>query len=72
MKVKASVSKVEEIVVEVDDKFNVLADDNFKEKHWWEASDLVEELIKQVRFSEDDIDDVFDIYDLDGNIMAEN
>jgi len=72
MKVKAYVSKVEETVVEVDDKFGILTNDKFWEKHWKEAFDLTQELIKEVRFSEDDISEVFDIYDLDGNRMAEN
>ena len=70
MKITATVAKTTEIVLEVDDKFAPLADDNFWESD--EAGALAVELIRVVERSDHNIDKVYDIYNIDGSMMVEN
>jgi len=69
MKITATVAKTTEIELEVDDKFALLATEEFWEKN--EADALAEELIRVIEFSDRDIDKVYGIYNADGDTMVE-
>lgn len=70
MKVRATVKKVVEIEVEVDDKYQPLSSDTFRSVNPFEAEHLSFDMAWDIEETADDIE-IICVEDMDGNMLFE-
>ena len=70
MKVRATVKKVVEIEVEIDDKYQPLSSDAFRSVNPFEAEHLSLDMVWDIEEKEDDIE-VICVEDMNGNMLFE-